>query len=237
MPACWNWEAEKPAVSDKCKKAWAIGLIDKRERWGLTLWGWVAVVIFGGVALLSAVPKIHGFLASQYPVRGQILVIEGWIPDHAIPGAVSEFERNGYRLLLAVGGPITSGSHVSGFKNYAELAHVRLKALGVEDRHIVVLETTDMTKDRTYQSATAVKQWISLNWADLRGLDVYTLGVHARRSRLLYQKAFGDGVAVGVIAASEQSYDSHNWWRSSNGARTVVSEFIAYLYAAFFFRP
>jgi hypothetical protein len=211
--------------------------IDKRERWGLTLWGGLAVVIVAGVTLLAVVPKIRGFLASENPVRGQILVIEGWIPDYAIPGAVSEFERNGYRLLIAVGGPITLGSHVSGFKSYAELARVRLKALGAEDGHIVVLETTDIKKDRTYQSARAVKEWISLNWTELMGLDVYTLGTHARRSRLLYQKVFGDGVAVGVIAASDQSYDSNNWWRSSNGVRTVVGEIIAYLYAAFFFRP
>lgn len=212
-------------------------MIDKRERWGLTLWGWLVVAIVAGAGLLGAVPRIHGFLASEYRVRGQVLVIEGWIPDYAIHGAVSEFEKNGYDLMVAVGGPITLGSHVSGFRSYAELAHVRLKALGAEEARIVVLETTDIMKDRTYQSARAVQQWISSNRADLKGLDVYTLGAHARRSRLLFKKVLGDRVAVGVIAAKNQSYDERNWWRSSNGARTVVGELVAYIYAAVFFRP
>jgi hypothetical protein len=212
-------------------------LIDKRERWGLTLWGWLVMATLAGVALLGAVRNIHGFLASEYPVRGEVLVIEGWIPDYAISEAVSEFEGNGYRLLIAVGGPITLGSHVSGFKSYAELAYARLKALGIDEGLIVVLETEDIARDRTYQSARAVKQWTSSNLAGLWGLDVSTLGAHARRSRLLYRKAFGNGVAVGVIAARDQGYDSSAWWRTSSGVRTVVGEFIAYGYAALLFRP
>lgn len=209
--------------------------VDTRERWGLTIWGWAAVAAVVGFALVSGVPKIHGFLAIENPLRGQILVVEGWIPDYAITGAISEFEDNGYELIVAVGGPITLGSHLSEFRSYAELAHVRLKALGVDEGRIVVLETTENTKDRTYQSARVVQQWILLNRPELKELDVYTLGAHARRSRLLFKKAFGDGVAVGVIAARDQSYDGANWWRSSNGARTVISELIAYMYGTVLF--
>jgi hypothetical protein len=210
-------------------------LIDKRERWGLTPWGWLAAVILVGVALLGGVRSIHGFLAIESPVGGDVLVIEGWIPDYAITEAVSEFEGNGYSLLVAVGGPIRLGSHVSGFKSYAELARVRLKASGVDDGRIVVLETEEVTRDRTYQSARAVKAWAASNLTDLRGLDVYTLGAHARRSRLLYRKAFGDGVAVGVIAARDEDYDAGAWWASSSGVRTVLGELIAYGYAAVLF--
>jgi uncharacterized SAM-binding protein YcdF (DUF218 family) len=194
------------------------------------------VLLVVGIALLAGVPRIHGFLAMDYPVRGEILVVEGWIPDYAIAEAASEFEKNGYELLIAVGGPITLGSHVSGFGNYAELAHVRLKALGVDEGRMTVLETADIKKDRTYQSARAVREWLSANRADLKGVDIYTLGAHARRSRLLFEKALGDNVAVGAIAAKDQSYDGSKWWRSSNGARTVLSELIAYLYARVLFQ-
>jgi len=40
-----------------------------------------------------------------------------------------------------------------------------------------------------------------------------------------------------VIAAPDESYDPVNWWRSSNGAKTVGSELIAYIYAVLFFHP
>ena len=224
-------------MRNKVKSSGRVRLIDKRERWGLTIWGWSALLLIVGITFLSTVPRINGFLAIECPVRGDILVVEGWIPDYAIPGAISEFEKNGYELMIAVGGPITLGSHVSGFRNYAELAHVRLKALGVDEGSIVVLETEDIRKDRTFESARAVQRWVSLNRTGLKGLDVYSLGAHARRSRLLFKKVFGDGVSVGVIAANDQTYDAKRWWGSSNGARTVLSELIGYLYAATVFRP
>ena len=88
-------------------------LLKKSERWGLTLWGWIVTVLVALAAWLVCVPNIHGFLAIDCPVRGQFLVVEGWIPDYSIPTAVSEFEKNGYRQIICVGGPITLGSHLS----------------------------------------------------------------------------------------------------------------------------
>jgi hypothetical protein len=49
--------------------------------------------------------------------------------------------------------------------------------------------------------------------------------------------ALGDGVAVGVVSIEDQTYVPGEWWKSSNGVRTVIDESIAYLYAVFFFHP
>jgi hypothetical protein len=68
-------------------------------------------------------------------------------------------------------------------------------------------------------------------------LDVHSLGPHARRSRWLYQRAFGDAVAVGVIAAVPRSYDPAAWWRSSDGARTVLSELAGWVWVRLIFDP
>lgn len=224
-------------MNDRFKKRKPLRLIDRRERWGLTLWGWLVVGMVAGAAIIISIPGIHGFLAIDDPVRGEVLVVEGWIPDHAIAGVVSEFESYGYRMMIAVGGPIALGSHVSGFETYAELARVRLKVMGADEGRLVSIPTAGVTKDRTLESAKAVYRYVLLNLPELKGLDVYTLGAHARRSRLLFKKAFGDGVDVGVIAARDQSYAPDQWWRSSNGVRTVVGELIAYLYAALLSRP
>ena len=61
-------------------------------------------------------------------------------------------------------------------------------------------------------------------------------GAHSRRTRLLFQKAFGDGVTIGIVASPEREFDPRRWWTSSSGFRTVTSEIIAYLYARFIFR-
>jgi hypothetical protein len=63
------------------------------------------------------------------------------------------------------------------------------------------------------------------------------MGPHARRSRLIFQKAFRDEVGVGVISVPDDEYDQGHWWTTSAGVRTVLGEVIAYLYARFFFHP
>jgi len=68
-------------------------------------------------------------------------------------------------------------------------------------------------------------------------INVLTEGAHARRTRLLYQKAFGRNVTVGIIAVSNPDYDPKQWWRYSDGVREVTGERIAYIYAKFFFFP
>ena len=66
-------------------------------------------------------------------------------------------------------------------------------------------------------------------------ITVLSVGPHSRRSRLLFQKAFGDSATIGVIAAPPQGYDSRRWWIYSEGVRTVISEAIAYGYARLIF--
>ena len=71
----------------------------------------------------------------------------------------------------------------------------------------------------------------------LHAVNIVTEDVHARRTRLLFQKALGNGVTVGIIAVPNPDYDAKRWWRYSEGVREVVGEVIAYLYARFFFVP
>jgi hypothetical protein len=67
--------------------------------------------------------------------------------------------------------------------------------------------------------------------------NLISVGPHARRSRLLFEKAFGREVRVGIIALESQDYDPQHWWRSSMGVRVVTDELIAYSYARLLFHP
>ena len=91
-------------------------------------------------------------------------------------------------------------------------------------------------RDRTYGAALVVRQWCRDHGISVKSLNVITCGPHARRSRLLYGKAFGGEVAVGVVAISSHAYDPAHWWRTSEGAREVLGETIAYLHARLSFR-
>ena len=54
---------------------------------------------------------------------------------------------------------------------------------------------------------------------------------------ILFQKAFGPEVRVGIIAAPDPEYDPTHWWRYSEGVREILGESIAWCYAAILFHP
>ena len=49
--------------------------------------------------------------------------------------------------------------------------------------------------------------------------------------------ALGPTIEVGILAAEPTQYDSAHWWRTSDGAKTVVAETMGYFWAKLFFRP
>ncbi len=112
-----------------------------------------------------------------------------------------------------------------------------LLKLGMSTNVVQAVPAPYVGQDRTYTSARALKAWCEQRGIPLGRLHLMTNGPHARRSRLLYRKALGRGVAVGVTSIKERDYDPAHWWRYSAGVRGVVDESIAYVYARFFFHP
>ena len=51
----------------------------------------------------------------------------------------------------------------------------------------------------------------------VHSINVLTEDAHARRTWLLYQKAFGKNVTVGIIAVSNPDYNPKYWWPYSDG--------------------
>jgi hypothetical protein len=68
-------------------------------------------------------------------------------------------------------------------------------------------------------------------------MHLVTVGPHGRRSRMLFRKALGKDYSIGVTCLEESSYDADDWYTCSDGVRSVMGEFIAYVYARLFFHP
>jgi len=213
-------------------------LFARKECWAPTARGWLAlaVVVLGLAAL--AVASVYGFLAPTSPVAADVLIVEYWLPDYAMAGAAAEFKRGGYKYLILCGKELpTLWRSSSRFKTGGDLAAAVLIGMGLETNQVVALQPFDSGRDRTYSKALATSEWLQATNARLRAANLYSLGPHARRSRLLYQKALGKKVAVGVFAHPPDSYDPRKWWKTSNGCRDVLGEVIAYLYARVLFHP
>jgi uncharacterized SAM-binding protein YcdF (DUF218 family) len=178
---------------------------------------------------------IQSFLAVNHPVKSEVMVVEGWLPDSALEQALREFNQHHCQLMLVTGGPIEQGHMLARYNNFAELAAAILEQLGLDRRRIRVIPTQNVIRDRTYASAIALKDWLNQAPLPMKAINLVSLGTHARRSRLLFEKALGPGIVVGVIAIPDLRYDPRVWWRSSLGVRTTLDEMIAYLYARFIF--
>jgi uncharacterized SAM-binding protein YcdF (DUF218 family) len=212
------------------------GLIVKKERWRLSWVGWLSAffaVLAGCATLLFTV---FPFLAVTQRLNSDVLVVEGWIPDFGIHAAAAEFASHHYEHAFTTGGPVQGmGGYTNDYNTSASVGAARLKAAGVPNVQMVPSRVKD--RDRTYAAAIALRDWFRANNFHPGAINVVTEGPHARRTRLLFQKAFADEAGVGIIAIPSPDYDGAHWWWYSEGVREVVSESIAYLYAKFFFWP
>jgi hypothetical protein len=213
-----------------------LGLFRRREVLLPTWRGWLVALLLGALVLAAGLRWTAPFLAPVQPLHGAILVVEGWLPDYALLEAKRSFESRSYRQLLVTGVPIDQGFHISTEKNYAELAARTLRHLGVKAESIVPVSCPEVPRDRTYATAVQVRAWLEKQ-GESGPVDVLSLGVHARRTWLMYRLALGKTYPVGVIATADQRYDQRRWWNTSSGFRTVTSEVIAYLYAKLLFFP
>jgi len=214
------------------------GLLTRKERWSISGRGWLLVASASLVAGYLFLLNIHPFLAVTHRVNANILVVEGWIPEYAIREAVEEFRRGSYQRIFTTGGPVFGiGHYVNDYQTSASVGADLLKNAGVPPESVQMVPSRVMDRDRTYGSAVALRDWFRGQNLAIHNFNVLTEGCHARRTRLLFQEAFGEGVKVGIIAVPNPDYDARHWWRYSEGVKDVLSEGVAYLYAKFFFWP
>jgi len=220
---------------EACRRFW--GLLDRRECWVPTRRGWVVVMLLGAGLGVLTLRGSYPFLAVTDPIPGGALVVEGWEPDYALAQALAEFKRNPYTKLYVTGGPLEQGAPLSEYKTYAELGAAMLVRMGLSADSVQAVPAARARQDRTYASAVALRRWLRERGLKPTSLTVISLGTHARRSRLLFEKAMGESARVGILAIEDRSYDAQRWWRYSQGVRAVTTEMIAYGYARLLFHP
>jgi len=205
-----------------------------------TVWGWVVLLLLGVALIAVGVRETHPFLTVNDPVPSKILVAEGWLPDYALERTVAEFHHGQYDRILVTGGPITSGTFpcgTCGYTNWADIGAAALVRLGAGTNVVEAVPAAGVLRDRTYASAVVLRAWFHRHQIGATSFNLVTMADHSRRSRLLFTKALGPEYHVGVISIENTEYDPNQWWKSSEGVRTVVGEVIAYGYARFLFWP
>ncbi|MBE9468601.1 MAG: YdcF family protein [Bacteroidetes bacterium] len=214
-----------------------IKLLKNKKTKVLTLQAWLLIILIIFNLFILFKYKVYPFLATNKTVNAEILVVEGWLPDYALKNAVNEYKTNNYKIIITTGVPLLKGYYLSEYQNFANISKKTLIKLGLDETKIIAIPTKNVKKDRTYASAIAVRNWLNENKPRIKSINVYTLGSHSRRTLLLYNEAFNNDVIIGIYAHNNRDFKDKEWWTTSQGVRTVIGNFIAYIYAKFFFYP
>jgi len=212
-------------------------LINRRERWGLSIYGWMVLLLIITATLYAGFRHLFATLAPVHREQTGILVLEGWVSDYLFKDVIREFNAGHYTLLITTGTPLENGDFLAAYHNTAVIAGRSLIKLGFDSTKLVMVATDEYRNERTYNSAVRLKQWFRANRPEIRAINVMTMGVHGARSQLLFQKALGDSVRVGIISVANSYYGPDSWWKTSKGFRETMNEAIGYFYVCFFFRP
>jgi len=212
-------------------------VVSKRMRWGLTVWGWLAILFIIVLASFLLLTSTYGVLAPDQPVEADVLVLEGAVPDYVLDSAVTEFYRNHYKLLITTGTPLEWGHLLIEYGNTANVAASSLKRMGFDTTMLVAIATNEIKNDRTYNSALALGSYLKIYHPEARSINLISYGPHARRSQMMFQSALGKDFKVGIISIQSFYYGKNDWYRSSKGFREVMNELLGYIFVKLFFVP
>ena len=218
-------------------------LFRRRQVWLPTFWGTLLIVVVAlalGAALLPGLgphlaPTEHALGADGRGAR--TLIVEGWLDDDALGGAIALAQSGRYERVVTSGGPIETWREIQPWPTYAERAADYLRRHGVRTTPVIAIPAPASAQDRSYLSAVVVREWVRARGPSIDAVDLYSAGVHARRSRLVYRMAFGAGVEIGIVAAPPQRYRLDRWWATSEGTKAVLGELLSLAWTKCCFWP
>ena len=105
-----------------------------------------------------------------------------------------------------------------------------MTSIGVNTNALITVPGPEVWRHRTFHSAQAVRTFLEKSAIQPIGINVMTLGAHGRRTSLIFTEALGEIAPVGIISFPSAEYDAHAWWRTSEGTKHVITEFMAATY-------
>ena len=213
-------------------------LFRRRQIWLPTWWG--ALLIAGALAAVGIGIGRHAYalLAPHQPApAARTLIVEGWLNRAELRQASAVLRAGRYERVLATGGPIDPEVDAGPWHNYAQRTAAQLRELTGGTLPVIAVETPASAQERTYLSAVMVRRWAQQSGTRLGTVDLFSVGVHARRSWLLFRMALGPEVEVGVLAAQPTGFDAKRWWTNSMGAKSTLGEALSLAWTRCCFWP
>lgn len=217
-------------------------LFRRRQVWLPTFWGALLLIALAAALAIAALRHLGDYLAPNEAAAGRdgrgarTLIVEGWLDEDGLDDAIAVVARGRYERVVTSGSPIESWREGLAWPTYAERAADYLRRHGVSRIPVVPVPAPKSAQDRTFLSAVVVRDWLRQQGGAVDAVDLFSSGVHARRSWLVYRIAFGPEIEVGVFAARPRRYPLERWWATSDGAKSVLDEAIGLAWTKCCFR-
>jgi hypothetical protein len=190
----------------------------------------LGLLFVGVVVAVALAPRLFPFLALTKPVGGDVLVVEGWLNSYMIPEAADVYRRGTYAVVV-ITGLQKQGNGTATEEPAAPPSTARSLVLaGVPPEVIVLVPAKLVGLHKTFASAQAFRSWLN-GHPEYRGVDVFTVGGHARKTYVVYRRVLGPQATVGIIAGKVQKLDVQHWWRTRRTIYIVAKGIVGWLYA------
>jgi uncharacterized SAM-binding protein YcdF (DUF218 family) len=118
---------------------------------------------------------------------------------------------------------VASGRYLRPYASIAELMQHDLTDRGVPQSAVVLFP---MHAEDTLEEAEVLSQFLSSHgW---KRILLVTSNYHTRRARYIYERILPPGFELRVISAPDSDFDPDNWWRSRQGEKIFLHEFLGY---------
>ncbi len=121
----------------------------------------------------------------------------------------------------------------NNFTSYAQLARSRLLSLGIDSSLVTAVPGKRVRVNRTLTSALAFRDWLKGSDMKAKGINIITLGAHAERTYMTYNKILGKKYKIGIISLPDSRLRSSEKFRILN----TLYESVGIIYYWFILLP
>jgi hypothetical protein len=116
-----------------------------------------------------------------------------------------KYQNNSVFDILALDNKNRINNH---FTSSAEKARNELLAIGVDSSSVIAIPENKSSYNRTLSSALAFRDWLKVSNLKVKGINIVSVGTHARRTWMTYTKVLGKAYDIGIISLPDDN--NHN---------------------------
>jgi hypothetical protein len=90
------------------------------------------------------------------------------------------------------------------FTSYASKAKADINRLGVDTTFLIAVPGARTNINRTLSSALAVRNWLKRTNIKVTGINIFSYGMHARRTWMIYSKILGKTCNIGIVSLPDR---------------------------------